>query len=138
MTGEAGDHTCCEFFFDNAETPVTWQVGERGQGWYVSRTTLKHERASIGGADGLGKQFAKLAELAKEVGRIDDPTVRDRLTQIEGFVLSHRSSSSRLFSCAPAGEDAGAVPPMLKWLLPETGHAIHTLETALGDQTGFT
>src|SRR3546814_8318230 len=65
MTGEAGDHTFCEFFFDNAETPVTWQVGERGQGWYVSRTTLKHERASIGGADGLGKQFAKLVELAK-------------------------------------------------------------------------
>src|SRR3546814_18104743 len=113
MTGEAGDHTFCEFFFDNAETPVTWQVGERGQGWYVSRTTLKHERASIGGADGLGKQFAKLVELAKEVGRIDDPIVRDRLTQIEGFVLSHRYSSYRILSCAAAGEDAGAVPRMI-------------------------
>src|SRR3546814_8102732 len=31
MTGEAGDHTFCEFFFDNAETPVTWQVGERSE-----------------------------------------------------------------------------------------------------------
>ena len=33
MTGEEGDHTFCEFFFDNAETPVAWQVGDRGQGW---------------------------------------------------------------------------------------------------------
>ncbi|MEP7351537.1 MAG: acyl-CoA dehydrogenase family protein, partial [Sphingorhabdus sp.] len=41
MTGEDGDHTFCEFFFDNAETPVSWQVGERGKGWQVSRTTLK-------------------------------------------------------------------------------------------------
>src|SRR3546814_14134704 len=99
MTGEAGDHTFCEFFFDNAETPVTWQVGERGQGWYVSRTTLKHERASIGGADGLGKQFAKLVALAKEVGRIDDPIVRDRLTHIEGFVLYIRRASCRERVC---------------------------------------
>src|SRR3546814_15382938 len=112
MTGEAGDHTFCEFFFDNAETPVTWQVGERGQGWYVSRTTLKHERASIGGADGLGQQFAKPVERAKEVGWIDDPIVRDRLTQIEGFVRAHRYSGDRLFSCDHAGADSGAVTRM--------------------------
>ena len=75
MTGEQGSHTFCEFFFDNAEAPVSWQVGERGQGWYVSRTTLKHERASIGSADGLGSQFRKLVELAQEMGRIGDPLV---------------------------------------------------------------
>ena len=106
MTGEQGAHTFCEFFFDNAETPVSWQVGERGQGWYVSRTTLKHERASIGSADGLGSQFKKLVELARETGRIGDPLVRDSLARIEGFVLSHRYTSFRLFSCAAAGEDA--------------------------------
>lgn len=79
MTGLSGDDTFFEFFFDEAETPVTWQVGDRGQGWYVSRTTLKHERAAIGGADMLGRQFAKLVALAGEVGRITDPVIRDRL-----------------------------------------------------------
>ena len=122
MTGEEGNHTFCEFFFDNAETPVSWQVGERGQGWYVSRTTLKHERASIGSADGLGRQFAKLVELAKEVDRIGDPVIRDKLAQIEGFVLSHRYTSFRLFSCAAAGEDPGPVSLMMKLLLTEIGH----------------
>jgi len=137
MTGEEGDHTFCEFFFDNAETPVSWQVGTRGQGWYVSRTTLKHERASIGGADGLGRQFAKLVELAKEVGRIDDPLVRDRLVQIEGFVLAHRYSSYRIFSCAAAGEDPGTVPLMMKLLLTEIGHEMALLAQELIGEHGF-
>ena len=127
MTGEEGDHTFCEFFFDNAETPVSLQVGERGQGWYVSRTTLKHERASIGSADGLGKQFSKLVELAQETGRISDPIIRDKLAQIEGHVLSHRYTSFRLFSCSAAGEDPGRVQLMMKLLLTETGHEIALL-----------
>lgn len=131
MTGEEGDHTFCEFFFDNAETPVSLQVGERGQGWYVSRTTLKHERASIGSSDGLGKQFQKLVELAKETRRISDPIIRDKLTQIEGFVLSHRYTSFRLFSCAAAGEDPGRVQLMMKLLLTETGHEIALLAQEL-------
>lgn len=134
MTGETGAFTFCEFFFDNAETPVSLQVGERGQGWYVSRTTLKHERASIGSANGLGSQFDKLVELAKETGRIGDPTIRDRLAQIEGAVLSHRYTSFRLFSCSAAGEDAGRVQLMMKLLLTETGHEIALLaQELMGD-----
>lgn len=138
MTGEQGAHTFCEFFFDNAETPVSWQVGERGKGWYVSRTTLKHERASIGSADGLGRQFRKLVELAREMGRIDDPLVRDRLAEIEGRVLSHRYTSFRLFSCAAAGEDAGPVQLMMKLLLTEIGHEIAVLAQDLIGEQGLT
>jgi alkylation response protein AidB-like acyl-CoA dehydrogenase len=138
MTGEQGSHTFCEFFFDNAEAPVSWQVGTRGQGWYVSRTTLKHERASIGSADGLGNQFKKLVELAQEMGRIGDPLVRDRLAEIEGRVLSHRYTSFRLFSCAAAGEDAGPVQLMMKLLLTEIGHDMALLAQDLISEQGMT
>jgi alkylation response protein AidB-like acyl-CoA dehydrogenase len=131
MTGQEGDATFCEFFFDNAETPVSWQVGERGKGWQVSRTTLKHERASIGSADGLGNQFKKLVELAKEVGRIGEPVIREKLAQIEGFVLSHRYTSFRLFSCSAAGEDAGPVSLMMKLYLTEIGHEMALLAQEL-------
>lgn len=137
ITGEGGNHTFCEFFFDNAETPITWQVGNRGEGWQVSRTTLKHERASIGGADGLGRQFAKLVELAQETGRIGDPLVRDRLVRIEGFVLAHRYSSYRIFSCAAADADPGTVPLMMKLLLTEIGHDIALLAEDLIDEHAF-
>lgn len=131
ITGEQGAYTFCEFFFDNVEAPVAWQVGERGKGWYVSRTTLKHERASIGSADGLGRQFEKLVELAREMGRIDDPLVRDRLGEIEGRVLSHRYSSFRQFSCAASGEDAGLVQLTMKLLLTEIGHDMALLAQEL-------
>ena len=48
MTGETGFN---EVFLDAVRTPRDWIVGERGQGWEISRTTLKHERNSIGNAD---------------------------------------------------------------------------------------
>ncbi|MDM7957633.1 acyl-CoA dehydrogenase family protein [Blastomonas sp.] len=131
MTGEGG---FCEFFFDNAQTPVSWQVGERGQGWYVSRTTLKHERASIGSADGLGNQFDKLVELARETGRIADPVVRHELARIEGFVMAHRYTSFRLFSCAAAGEDPGPVSLMMKLALTEIGHEMALLAQDLAGE----
>lgn len=137
MTGQEGDATFCEFFFDNAETPVSWQVGERGKGWQVSRTTLKHERASIGSADGLGNQFKKLVELAKETDRIGEPVIRDKLAQIEGFVLSHRYTSFRLFSCAAAGEDPGSVSLMMKLYLTEIGHEMALLAQELMGEHAF-
>ncbi len=126
ITGDSGFY---EFFFDNATTPDSWRVGERGDGWNVSRTTLKHERASIGSAASLGGQFDKLVELAREVhldGKpaIADPIVRQNLARIEGWVLAHRASSYRIFSCAAAGEDAGIITLMMKLLLTETGHDI--------------
>ena len=129
MTGESGFF---EFFFDNAATPLSWMVGERGQGWYVSRTTLKHERASIGSADALTGQFGKLVELAGEISRngkpaIKDPEVRQALTRIEGYVMAQRYSSYRLFSLAAAGEEPGPVGLMMKLLVTEIGHEMALL-----------
>lgn len=139
MTGDEGFY---EFFFDNAETPLAWQVGERGQGWQVSRSTLKHERAAIGSADGLGGQFAKLVELAKEVERngrpaIEDPEIRQALTRIEGWVLAHRYSSFRIFSNNAAGDDAGMIQLMMKVLLTEIGHDMALTAQELIDESAM-
>lgn len=137
MTGEAGFY---EFFFDNATTPASWIIGDRGDGWNVSRTTLKHERASIGSAEALGGTFAKLVELAQEMeidGKpaIKDPKIRDALTRIEGWVMSHRYSSYRLFSLAAAQEQPGLVGLMMKLLLTETGHEMALLaQELIGDE----
>tara|TARA_R110000787_G_scaffold49035_4_gene117692 strand:- start:296 stop:1492 length:1197 start_codon:yes stop_codon:yes gene_type:complete len=137
MTGESGFF---EFFFDNAETPADWIVGERGEGWNVSRTTLKHERASIGSAAGLGSQFEKLVELAKDVQRngkpaIEDPLIREALGKIEGWVMAHRYSSYRIMSNAISGDNAGNITLMMKLLLTEIGHDMAlTAQDILGDE----
>ena len=133
MTGESGFY---EFFFDNATTPADWIVGERGKGWIISRTTLKHERASIGSADGLGFQFSKLVELAKEI-HIDGepailkPAIRQALGRVEGWVLAHRYSSYRIFSCAAANEEPGNITLMMKLLVTEIGHDMALLAQEL-------
>jgi alkylation response protein AidB-like acyl-CoA dehydrogenase len=137
MTGESGFY---EFFFDDATTPADWIVGERGNGWQVSRTTLKHERASIGSADGLGRQFSKLVELAREVQRdgrpaIEQPEIRQALARVEGWVMAHRYSSFRIFSCSAAAEDPGIITLMMKLLTTEIGHDIALLaQELLGDE----
>lgn len=137
MTGDAGFY---EFFFDNAKTPAGMLVGERGDGWNVSRTTLKHERANIGSADALGGTFSKLVELARErtidgKPAIQDPAIRQALATIEGWVMAHRYSSYRLFSLATAGEQPGIIGLMMKLLLTETGHDMALLaQELIGDE----
>jgi len=56
-----------EVFFTDAKTPKDWIVGKRGEGWNVSRTTLKHERNSIGATEQTNAQFNRLLKLPDDV-----------------------------------------------------------------------
>ena len=62
MTGAADFN---EVFLTDVRTPKDWIVGKRGEGWLVSRTTLKHERAGIGNAAQLEMIFEGILGLAK-------------------------------------------------------------------------
>jgi alkylation response protein AidB-like acyl-CoA dehydrogenase len=111
MTGES---EFSEVFFDNIRTPADWIVGARGEGWQVSKTTLKHERASMGGAERAEALFGKLVELARDTGRLDDPYIRQALATLEGQVLALKYSGYRLFSNAAAGREAGLIGLLAK------------------------
>jgi len=95
MTGEAMFN---EVFFTNVKTPKDWIVGKRGEGWLVSRTTLKHERNSIGGVGQVTALFDSLVAFAKK-RRIDgkpaiqDPEIRRRLVELEGYIRAHQYSA---------------------------------------------
>ncbi len=123
MTGESH---FCEVFFDNATTPANWMVGERGQGWAISKTTLKHERASIGTAGRSEDLLGKLIELARSTQRLGAPAIRDAqvrqdLAKLEAWVLAQKYSSYRLFSLAAAGEDPGLIGLLGKQLTTDIG-----------------
>jgi len=86
-----GDNEFCEVFLDDARAPADWLVGPRGQGWKVSKSTLRHERNHIGSATRTVPMFDSLVRLAKRRsvnGRpaIEDPRVRSALVQIEGYL----------------------------------------------------
>ena len=110
ITGEAHFN---EIFLDNARTPRDWIVGERGKGWIVSRTTLVHERNTVGasmGSDHLFNQVLKLARTTELNGRpaIEDPLIRDELGRIYARVSAHRAQGQHAQNLAAAGREGSA------------------------------
>ena len=93
-----GDSEFAEVFLDDARTPEDWIVGQRGEGWQVSRSLLRHERNMIGSADRSAGLFQSLLRLARKVqidGRpaVQDAQVREALAAIHGYVETQRCSS---------------------------------------------
>jgi alkylation response protein AidB-like acyl-CoA dehydrogenase len=107
ITGATHFH---EVFFDGARTPVDWIVGERGQGWQVTRVNLKHER-NLGGGSMTRRRFEALLGRARRAslnGRpaIEDVAVRQRLAEIEGYVRCSETLTLRRLSAVARGEEA--------------------------------
>jgi alkylation response protein AidB-like acyl-CoA dehydrogenase len=107
-----------EVFFDGARTPAANIIGRRGEGWAVSRATLKHERNLIGNPKLLTQQFDLLVEQARRTRRngrpaIEDPGVRDRLAELEGYVRAVETCNLRMLSATLRGEELSVMLPMM-------------------------
>ncbi len=115
-----GESEFCEVFFDDARTPADWIVGERGDGWKVSKTTLGHERAGfMGNAEASLQMFEKLLDLARRstflgTSAIKHPLIRERLAALHALVLSARYAGYRQLSMMSHGEDPGIAPMLNK------------------------
>lgn len=124
-----GDREFCEVFLENVRTPADWIVGERGAGWTVSKSTLKHERNAVGAADASRRMFDKLVEQARQSsvdGRpaIEDPLVRDKLARIQGRVMAHLCAGYYQLTCDSRGDNAGVIGLMNKLNTTVIGHDI--------------
>lgn len=131
-----------EIFFENVKTPANWIVGKRGEGWTVSRTTLKHERTFISGAERYEVEFSKVVQLARSAvinGKpaIENERIRERLSEIEGYVLSHKYSSYRQLSTSANGKDPGNVVMMNKIIGTSIGVMIAKLAQDLMADDGL-
>ncbi len=107
-----------EVFFNDVRVPKENIVGARGEGWAVSRATLVHERNLIGNPNMMRDTFDDLLELARSTLRggrpaIEDPGVRQRLVEIEGYVRSAETSNMRQFTAAVKGEMLKVMRPMM-------------------------
>jgi alkylation response protein AidB-like acyl-CoA dehydrogenase len=139
MTGGADFN---EVFFTDARTPKDWIVGKRGEGWLVSRTTLKHERNSIGAAAQSNALFQGLIQLAKSTQRsgrpnIDDPAIRQRLAEIEGYVRAHEYSGFRQLTKNSRGENPGIIQMMNKLNSTNIGDRVAKLALDLLEEDGL-
>jgi len=127
-----GTEEFCEVFFDDVRVPVENMVGERGEGWAVSRATLMHERALIGSSDRIERDFAQLVKLAQGTilnGRsaIEDPGIRRCLAEVQGYVATLTYSGYRMLTATAHGEFAGPVMMMAKINSTNIGHMIAKL-----------
>jgi alkylation response protein AidB-like acyl-CoA dehydrogenase len=109
MTGEADFN---EVFLDNVRVPKDSIVGKRGQGWQVSRSTLKNERAMIGNASFARRTFDGVVLMAQAieirgVPAIKDPVIRSRIVELEGRLLAAEYNGYRLLTAGGRGEDPG-------------------------------
>ena len=128
-----------EVFLNDVRTPKDWIVGQRGEGWLVSRTTLKHERNSIGNAAqslGLLSALVELAKSRKIDGQpaIEDPGVRRELVRIEGYIRAHQYSGFLQTSKGLKDENVGIIGMMNKLNSTNIGHKVaHLGMEILGD-----
>ncbi|WP_433190051.1 acyl-CoA dehydrogenase family protein [Actinoallomurus sp. CA-150999] len=112
ITGESEFN---EVFLTDATTDADWIVGKPGEGWGVANTTLKHERAWVGDVSGSDQLMNSLIRLARRTrgpsGRpwIEDPGLRSRLVEVQGFLEAHRYSGYYQLSRALKGESSGAL-----------------------------
>jgi alkylation response protein AidB-like acyl-CoA dehydrogenase len=108
----------CEVFFDGARIPATNIVGRRGEGWKVTRATLKHERVLIGDSTGTRMAFAALVALAREVQRDGRPAcehsiVRQRLAEIAGYVATQEWAIARMLTAFQRDRDLEVLSELL-------------------------
>ncbi len=73
----SGDANFNEVYFTDVRIPDSQRLGEVGQGWQVSLTTLMNERASIG-AGGGGVKFNTVKQAAESVQIDGRPAIEDK------------------------------------------------------------
>jgi alkylation response protein AidB-like acyl-CoA dehydrogenase len=101
-----GDAEFFEVFLDGAVTDADALVGELHGGWRVAMGTLAFERgaSTLGQQLGFADELREITELARANGRIDDASIRDRLSRAWMELEVMRLNALRMLSAAMKGE----------------------------------
>lgn len=105
-----GDSGFNEVYFDNVRIPDAQRLGEVGEGWKVSLTTLMNERLAIGG--GIATGFPEIKELMDTLRfgsgtAIDNPAVRSKLADWYAKSAGLKNTASRALTALSKGEIPG-------------------------------
>ena len=99
-----------EVYFDDVRIPDHQRLGEVGEGWRVSITTLMNERMAIGG--GISTGFPEIHDLAQTIslnGRpaIEDSNVKSKLADWYVKASGLKNNASRMITAISKGEMPG-------------------------------
>lgn len=107
VNGQSGFN---EVFFTDVRIPDTQRLGEVGQGWGVSLTTLMNERLAIG--SGMPTGFPELFEFVTTLETADGPAIQDgavraNLADWHCRAAGLKYTAARLVSAVSRGEVPG-------------------------------
>lgn len=76
-----GDEEFCEVFYTDARVPVANTVGPINEGWKVANSLLALERGEEAATNPIffRAELDRVVQLARDMGRVDEPVIRDRL-----------------------------------------------------------
>jgi alkylation response protein AidB-like acyl-CoA dehydrogenase len=105
----AGQKVFAQIFFDNVRVPMENRLGEEGNGWAVTISSLANERSSIGEVTGLYTKLEKLTELLSNSrwngqAAIDSKKNRRTLARFEAKIEAMRLNGLRYLTQQIKGE----------------------------------
>src|SRR5262245_31450853 len=124
MTGHAEFN---EVFFTDVRVRLANLVGQRGEGWKIANTTLRHERDMLGSAatsESLFHNLVKTLQQERVDGRraIEGPVLLDRLAALQARTLAMRCHAQRLLTARVRGESAGVAGLVTKLVGCQLNH----------------
>jgi alkylation response protein AidB-like acyl-CoA dehydrogenase len=103
-----------EVFLDSVRVPADRVIGDVHDGWRVAMTTLTAERTAIGG--GGQTRWRDVADLARRLGRDQDPTIRQELARLATREMIQRWGVYRVRTALARGQAPGPEASVLKLL----------------------
>jgi alkylation response protein AidB-like acyl-CoA dehydrogenase len=95
-----------EVFFDDARTDADLVVGEVNEGWRVAMGTLEFERGvlTLGQQMSFTQEYEAVVDAARRTGSVEDPAIRQRLTDAWIGLELMRYTALRVLSGEPGPE----------------------------------
>ena len=118
----SGDSEFGEVFFTDARVSVGDCLGAVGEGWGVAMLLLSFERGASGIAQytEFRRQYDEIVQVAREVGRADDPVVRQQLARCLTELECLRYHSMHVLTQVEQGRDLGFEASLTKLQWSET------------------
>ncbi len=132
-----GEVDFSEVYLDGVRVSDVQRVGPTGEGWLVAGATLAGERQMVAGAGsgGVGRiggmSAERLVERARELGRADEPVLRDRLVALYSEERIRDWTNQRVRATVRAGGTPGAAASIGKVHQGELNQRIQLLATDL-------
>jgi acyl-CoA dehydrogenase len=133
----SGASPFCETLFEGVRVPARNVVGAPNRGWEVAKAVLGHERALISEARSERSDGATLEDLARRYGVLDNPVLRDRLTQLSIDLMAQRLTLRRASEATQPAGNPGAETSMLKLYGTEVSKRRHELMVAIAGFQGL-